>query len=566
MVWVRFAILLLVVVAPETSPSRAFAASSPGTGMGAVATANPAATAAALKMLEARGSAIDAAIAAQMVLGVVEPQSSGLGGGAIILFREPGQSVVRAFDGLSGSPAGYDPKLSAQDEFSHSGAAVGIPGALSVLELMHRRYGILPWATLFAPAIELASSGFPVSPYLARSIVSATRSGFVPPSWLRDPSGKAVVAGAVVKNPDLAALMARIAERDSGVLYLDLAPEIAAAVKSDRLAGALAGSDLSAYRPVERTPICTRYRAINLCAFPPPSYGGIEVLERLLLLDRLQPGPPNFLNAEFVHKFIEAGRIAESDRLDIVGDPDTGATSILPLISSKYLDERAGSIEPASALKNPVPPGNPDGLSRPKCSSSSKPKSPSTSQVAIVDPKGGALTMTTTINVNFGSWIEVKGFFLNDAMTNFAFESDSGCAANRGAPNKRAETAMAPIIGMDAERETVIVGGSAGGGEIVDYVAQALVQIGNGATALEALDAGHVSTAKAPYPESAGVVEVEQGRGIAELAPRLRSLGHKIEIKPLNSGLAFLVKGHNGWSGAADPRRDGNAAVTVCCR
>jgi gamma-glutamyltranspeptidase / glutathione hydrolase len=516
-------------------------------------------------MLDLGGTAADASIAAQMVLGVVEPQSSGLGGGAVILYREASRGPIRAFDGLARSPAGYDPKVSSSQKFSHSGASVGVPGTLRVLELLHARYGALPWATLFGPAIDLAEGGFAVSPYLARSVAAATRIGFVAPTWLRDTSGQVVTVGTMVKNPELAAVMRGIAKNGSAALYIDMTTEISTAVRSDKNPGTIAPDDLSAYRAAERTPLCASYRATDVCAFPPPSYGGVAVLERLLLLDRLQPHAPNFFDVDFVHAFVETGRIAEADRLDLVGDPDAGAGPVSPLLSPKYLDQRAADIRKDKAMQDPIAAGTPDGLTRPDCATTAKPKSPSTSQLAIVDPKGAALSMTTTINVNFGSWIEVKGFFLNDAMTNFAFESDAPCSPNRGAPNKRPETSMAPVIAIDANRDTVLVGGSAGGGEIVDYVAQALVQMTHGRSALEALDAGHVSTARAPYPESPGVVEVEQARGIAELGHALRSLGHTIKVTPLDSGLAFLVRGRDGWSGAADPRRDGSAAVAHCC-
>jgi gamma-glutamyltranspeptidase/glutathione hydrolase len=332
-----------------------------------------------------------------------------------------------------------------------------------------------------------------------------------------------------------------------------MAPELVSSIRSSSPPGVLAENDLRNYWPVERMPICASYDRMRLCAFPPPSYGGIAVLEILQILDQLHAGYPDFLNADFVHAFVEAGRIAEADRADTVGDPDIEKVLVAAFLDPRYIEQRAKLVSRQQSIKDPVEGGAISGPTRPTCLGTAAPPSPSTSQIVVVDRWGAALSMTTTINVNFGSWLTVRGFFLNNAMTNFT------CATNRAAANKRPETSMAPVMAVDRAGHTVLVGGSAGGGEIVDYVAQAILQITHGITPLEALDTGHVSTSRAPYSNSAGRVELEDGRAVASLSDRLRKLGHDVRVTPLQSGLGF-VKWQNGvWVGAADPRRGGNS-------
>ena len=523
----------------------------------AAATASPLATNAAMQVLADGGSAIDAAVAAQMVLGVVEPQSSGLGGGAVALYRDARERRTRAFDGLAKSPAVYDPAASTSSGFPHGGAAVGAPGALRLLELMHRRYGRLPWSTLFQKAIELADTGFPVSPYLARSIAAAYRSGMPLPAWLADAAGKPVTEGAIVRNAELAETLRRIAARGADALYVESAKAIVDAVQHAPLPGRLSPDDLRGYQPVEREALCLSIHRQKLCSFPPPSYGGVAILEILEIVESRLTASPSFLDPVFVHRFVEAGRLAEADRMSFVGDPDTGAPAVGMLLDPRFVRTRASLVRDDIALRDPVPSGVPQGIPRPACTQVQRAPAPSTSQVSIIDVSGNAFAMTTTINVNFGSWLMVDGFVLNNAMTNFALPAEGGCRANAPVGGKRPETAMAPIIATDRNGTVVLIGGSAGAGDIVDYVAQAVLELLAGRAPAEVLDEGHVSTAKAPYPDSAGLVELEQGRAVAQLAEPLRALGHKVRIGPLQSGMAFLARRGPRWEGAADPRRDG---------
>jgi gamma-glutamyltranspeptidase/glutathione hydrolase len=516
----------------------------------AVATANPAATDAGMRVLAMGGSAADAAVAIQMVLGVVEPQSSGLGGGSIALYRDARTRRMTAFDGLARSPSAYDPDAANARGFAHIGSAVGIPGTLRMLEVMHRRHGRLPWRVLFEPAIALADGGFAVSPYLARSLVAAARAGMKPPDWLQDDAGRPLGQGARVRNPVLADSLRAVAAYGGDAVYLRLADQFIAAVQPG---SRMTASDLANYKSVKREPLCLALRRDTLCSFPPPSYGGVAVLEILGILERTRALLPSFLDLRFVHRFVEAGRLAEADRLNTVGDPDTGSVSTRALLAPVHLTALAARIKDNSVIPDP----HPDG-----CDAGDRPSEPSTSQIAVADRWGNALAMTSTINVNFGAWLTVGGFFLNDAMTNFASASSGRCSANAPAGGKRPETAMAPVIALNSGGSVTLIGGSAGAGEIVDYVAQAVIALMIGEQPAAALDGGHVSTARAPYVASAGEVELEQGRAIAQLANRLVAMGHRVRIAPLPSGMSFIVAGQAGWRGAADPRRDGSFAAS----
>jgi gamma-glutamyltranspeptidase/glutathione hydrolase len=422
------------------------------------------------------------------------------------------------------------------------------------MALLHARYGKLPWRTLFEPAVRIAEAGLRVPSYLAHSLEVATRAGFTPPPWLRGSANEPARAGSFIRNEELAATMREIAQNGPDAFYVHLAGDIVSAVRSSSLPGEMTEKDISNYAAVERTPLCTILHQLRMCAFPPPSYGGVALLEILELLDQLHAGKPNFLSANFVHLFVEAGKIAQMDRLSSIGDPDVGKLSAAPLLERSHIAQRAALIDRTHAIKAPET-GTGDGQ---PCRSAARPPAPSTTQITVVDQWGGALTMTTTINVNFGAWLPVHGFFLNDAMTNFTLSSDSRCTANAPAGNKRPETSMAPVIVMDRTGRTILLGGSAGGGETVDYVAQALLELAYGASPIEALDSGHVSTSRSPYSDTPGLAELEHGRGVVALVAQLEQLGHTVKVVPLRSGLGFLKWQQGVWQGAADPRRDGN--------
>jgi gamma-glutamyltranspeptidase/glutathione hydrolase len=514
----------------------------------AVATANAAATDAGMRILAMGGSAADAAVAIQMVLGVVEPQSSGLGGGSIALYRDGRSRRITAFDGLAKSPAGYNPDVAHVAGFAHSGSAIGVPGTLRMLEVMHHRYGRLPWHVLFEPAIALTEHGFAISPYLARSLSAAERAGMKPPDWLTDDTGKPAILGAVVHDPALADILRAVASDGADAVYTGLAEQVIAAAQPG---SSMTVDDLAGYQAVQREPLCLPLRRATLCSFPPPSYGGVAVLEILGILERTRSLAPSFMDSRFVHRFVEAGRIAEADRMHVVGDP--GSTSVPALLAPAHLMARAARIKDDVAMADP--PGD-------RCNASDRPAEPSTSQISVVDRWGDALAMTTTININFGSWRTVSGFFLNDAMTNFSRAAPGNCSANAPTGGKRPETAMAPVIALNSDGSVLLIGGAAGAGEIVDYVAQAVIELLAGEAPAQALGGGHASTARSPYADTRGEVDLEQGRAVAQLANRLTAMGHHVRVAPLASGTAFIVARPGGWQGAADPRRDGSFAVS----
>jgi gamma-glutamyltranspeptidase / glutathione hydrolase len=402
-----------------------------GTAQYAVATASSEATDAGMRVLATGGSAADAAVAIQMVLGVVEPQSSGLGGGAIALYQAAQERPIRAFDGLSKSPTSYDPGSSRSAGFAHSGSSVGVPGSLRMLEAMHRRYGKLPWSTLFQPAIRLADAGFAVSPYLARSLAAAIRAGMKVPGWLTDGSGNPATPGTTVRNPQLADTLRAVSENGADALYVRLADQVVSATHQTAPTGRMTVEDMTGYKVLERDPLCMPLRHQVLCSFPPPSYGGVVVLEMLGILEQSKLAPQSFLDLRFVHRFIEAGRMAEADRMEVVGDPDAGPVPGAELLSPARLRARAARIKDASTIADPRGDVIRKQGSHSNCEANERAPEPSTSQISVVDAWGGALTMTTTINVNFGSWLTVGGFFLNDAMTNFSQWSDGGLFGER---------------------------------------------------------------------------------------------------------------------------------------
>lgn len=521
----------------------------------AASTAHPLATRAALRMLAAGGSAVDAAVAAQLVLGLVEPQSSGLGGGALLLVWEADQRRLRSYDGLAAAPARVTASLRTDvdgqqlplESVSRSGRAVGVPGLPAVLEQAHRAHGRLPWARLFEPAIELARDGFPVAPYvhgiLARDPGARAHAAFRD-DWF-DASGQVHAVGTRLRNPAYAQTLGRLAAlgvqgfwRDGG------AARLVAAVRQGPHPGLMTVDDVLGYRAVEREALCAPVQVWTVCSAGPPSFGGIAVLQTLQMM-ATAPGPAfvagSLDDPGFWHRWAEVGRLVQADRRHWVGDPDHVKVPTRGLVDAGYLQRRAAAIDPLRAAP-PVRHGGP-------------PLADQTSQIVVADAAGQVVTMTTTINLNFGARLRVDGYVLNNALSNFGPATERGApAANRMAPGKRPVTSMAPVIVFDAQGRVLLAGGSAGGGPIVDYVARNLFEmLWLGRSPAQALAGGHVTTAMAPR------VQLEAGTPRAALAAALRERGHEVSVDPLPSGAGFLRRVGNGWLGGADPRRDGVA-------
>jgi gamma-glutamyltranspeptidase / glutathione hydrolase len=542
-------------------------------GRAVAVTAHPLATDAAMAMLRQGGSAVDAAIAAQMVLGLVEPQSSGIGGGALAMHWEAATRRLTSVDGLAAAPAAATSALTIDrdgraipaEQVRRGGRSVGVPGALPLFELLHQRDGKLPWAALFEPAIRHAGQGFAMPPYLHSLLTTPDAARDHPEFASRyfDREGRVLPPGSTITDPGYARTVRSLATLGArGWLLAGAARDIVQAAQRGDHPGLIAESDLLAYRAEPREPLCAPRLAARVCVMGPSSFGGIAVLQ---MLGTLAAAPPplrwDFGDAAFVHRFAESGRLAYADRLQHAGDPGFVVVPAGQLVSQAYVERRARAIDPARAASQ-VRPGElsptPTSRSDPHRFEQAAEHADATSQIVVVDTDGNVLALTTTINLNFGSRLVAGGLadgvVLNNAMTNFSALPTAGLSApNRMQPGKRPVSSMTPTIVFDERGEPLLAGGSAGGAQIVDYVAQALIEmLANSRSPAEALATGHVAAGPAG-------VQLERGRPAAALAPQLQAMGHRVSVADLRSGLGFARRGASGWTGAADPRRDGVA-------
>ena len=534
-----------------------------------IVAAEPLAAEAGLGVLRAGGSAVDAAIAAQLVLTVVEPQSSGLGGGAMMLHYDAANGKTSAWDGRETAPAAAGPDLFlSTDERALSfyeaglgGRAVGAPGTLRMLEVAHRAHGRLPWERLFADAIRLAERGFPVTPRLAAAIVADAPHLSVRPAtralFFR-PDGTPLPAGSLLVNRKLAETLRVLATGGAEGLHRGaLAAEIATAVRTDANPGLLTADDLAAYVPKQREPVCLPYRAWVVCGVGPPSSGGPTVLQILGLLVHfdlagLTPGT-NGPGADAAHLLIEAGRLAFADRALYLADSDFARVPLRGLLATDYLTARAQLIEPDHAIGR-VRAGNPDWETPAQAPAPPQPEH-GTSHLSVVDDRGNAVALTATVQDVFGARLLVGGFLLNNELTDFSFvPTVSGRpVANRVEPGKRPRSSMSPTLVFDRAGKLRFVLGSVGGARIIGDVAQALVALLDwGADPEAAVSAPHVSTL-------GDTADLEAGTAAALLAPALEARGHKVRTYTAISGLGIIAVTPEGLAGAADRRREGEA-------
>ena len=543
----------------------------------AVAAANPLATDAGYQILKAGGSAIDAAIAVQMVLTLVEPQSSGIGGGAFLLHHD-GKNV-EAFDGRETAPAAADEKLflkadgkpMAFYEGVVGGRSVGTPGTVRMLEMAHKQHGKLPWATLFQPAITLAEGGFKVSARLNTLLKSEQhlKKDPVAAAYFYNAQGEAWPVGHTLKNPELAQVLRKIAVQGSrGLLEGDVAQAIVDKVqKHPANPGQLSLADLAGYQPKKRAPICHDYKAqgkdFRICGFPPPSSGAIAVGQILGILNHAYAGAIPLENglpgANWLHLYTEASRLAFADRAQYLGDPDfvqPPGGSWMSLLDDKYLAERARLIGPQS-MKTATP-GNPGAV---RTSHAPMPDQPEygTSHISIVDAHGNALAMTTTIEDVFGARQMVKGFLLNNELTDFSFapaDAQGKPIANRVQAGKRPRSSMAPTLVFDkATGQLVMSGGSPGGALIIHSTAKTLYGVLNwGMTPQQAINLPNFASLNGPSI-------LEEKRFPPATVEALRARGAEVREQAMTSGLQAITKGNaHGtpvWLGGADPRREG---------
>ncbi len=548
------------------------------------AAANPLAAEAGREMLRQGGSAIDAAIAMQAVLTLVEPQSSGIGGGAFIMLWD-GHNV-QAYDGRETAPAGATERLflkadgtpMAFTDAQIGGRSVGTPGVLRALEMAHKKSGHLPWAKLFEPAIRLSEQGFAISPRL-HSLIAADRFIAQSPdmaAYFLNADGSPKATGTLLKNPALAAVFKRIAKEGPDALYQgSIADEIARKVQGHRNAGSLSQADLKSYTAKQRAPLCTDYKQWKVCGMPPPSSGGIAVAQILGTLQALETRTPRLAIApmtpvksaspagleptpEAVHLLAEAGRLAFADRALYVADADFTPVPVAGLVAPSYLAQRATLIGERSM--GIAKPGQPAGIQVAYAPDRS-PLRISTSQVVAVDDQGGAVSMTTTVEAAFGSHVMVQGFLLNNQMTDFSFipEENGQPVANRVQPGKRPRSAMAPTLVFDRNSgELLATVGSPGGSQIIEYVSKSLVAM------LDWKLDPQAAISLPNFGSRNGATELEAGLFSPALKQALKDKGHALSEIEMTSGVQAIVRtrdaqGKVTLSGGADPRREGEA-------
>jgi gamma-glutamyltranspeptidase / glutathione hydrolase len=539
-----------------------------------VAAANPLAVQAGYQILRQGGSAIDAAIATQMVLTLVEPQSSGIGGGAFLMHYDG--RATQAYDGRETAPSQADERLFQRPDGSPvsrtegvvGGRSTGAPGVLRMLEMAHREHGKLPWKALFAPAIKLSEDGFAVSARL-HALLAGDRHLRRDPAAARyfyGNGGQPWPVGHILKNPELARTLREIADGGADAFYTGrIARDIAAKVQGHPTnPGLLSVADIASYRPKLRTPVCSDYRAYTVCGMPPPSSGGIAVAQMLGMFETFDmkalapnngvPGP------DALHVFAEVGRLAYADRNRYAADTDfvpLPGRGIPSLIDKAYLAQRARLIGPRSMGEAPAgtPPGMDVAWGRDNAI-----ETPSTSHVSVVDSHGAGLAMTTTIEDAFGSRQMVNGFLLNNQLTDFSFASRdaAGPVANRVEAGKRPRSAMSPTVVFDSKTgKLVLTVGSPGGPAIINYVAKVLVgTLDWGLNVQRAINMPNFGSRNGP-------TELEAGRFPAATIEALQARGHTLRLSEQTSGLHGIerieVLGVPLWYGGADPRREGVA-------
>jgi gamma-glutamyltranspeptidase/glutathione hydrolase len=547
-----------------------------------VAAANPLATEAGYEILRAGGSAIDAAIAVQMVLTLVEPQSSGIGGGALLMHWD-GRDV-QAWDGRETAPAaadarmflGPDGKPPAYAQAVAGGRAVATPGAVKMLQAAHRVHGVLPWGRLFQPAIALAEQGFDVSPRLHAMLAGQSRLGedARAKAYFFDAAGQPWPVGHRLRNPALAEVLRAIAVGGGAAFYEGpIAADLVARVRDDPVPGRLSAADLAAYTPRLREAICTDWLQIwRVCGFPPPSSGHLAIMQILGMLERL-PAPERpaqalvdgVPGADWLHAYTEAARLAYADRAQYVADPDFvaapgGAWS--SLLDPAYLVRRAALIGPVSM--NMARPGQPGPPATAPVAWAPMPEQPEhgTSHISVVDAQGRAVAMTTTIESVFGSKVMANGgsaqpggYLLNNEMTDFALvptDAAGRLVANRIEPGKRPRSSMSPTLVFDRrDGRLAMTVGSPGGPVIIHFTAKTLIgTLQWGLDVQRAIDLPNFGSFNGP-------TFLEAGRFPAAVLQGLRARGHQLVETPLTSGLQAIQRTPQGWFGGADPRREG---------
>ena len=530
---------------------------------GTVTSADPRATEAGREILRAGGSATDAAMAMMLALTVVEPQSSGIGGGGFLV-HHAANGKLETIDGRETAPRaatparflGPDGKTLSYGQAVGGGRSVGVPGNIRLMALAARKWGRLPWARLFAPAIRLADGGFTVTRPLAGAAASgaARWADFPATAALYAPGGRPVAEGTTVRNPALAALLRRVAAEGADAFYTgDNARALLAAVNGS--VGSprdMTAADLAAYRAKERAPVCAPYRAWRVCGMGPPSSGATTVLGILGMLERFDLKALGPASPQAWHLIAEAMQLAYADREKYLGDADFVAVPVAGLIDRAYLRRRSGLISPLRAL-GAYPAGNPPGA--PARTPAMQREPAGTTHFVAVDARGNVATMTSTVEGPFGSQLVANGYVLNNELTDFTWtpERDGAPVANRVEGGKRPLSSMSPTIVYDASGKPVFTVGAAGGKTIIMQVAKALIaHLDWGMPAREALGEGLI------YFGRDGVI-LEESTARAALKPDFERLGHRVTVGRLGLKANAAERTPAGWRGAPDPRGVGTA-------
>ena len=528
------------------------------------AAANPLAATAGRDILRAGGSAAEAAIAIQLVLNLVEPQSSGIGGGAFFVHWDEAGRKVTTLDGRETAPAAARPDRFMKDgkpmpfrEAVVGGRSVGVPGTLKLLEEAHRRWGKLPWADVVAPALKLAEEGFAISPRL-NGLLAGEKDlpkNALAAAYFYEPDGKPKAVGTILKNPAFAATLRAVASQGSEAFYKGAIAEDIVATVADHPTnpGDITLADLAAYKVEEREVVCGVYRIWRLCGMGPPSSGAVALQQMLGILEgqdlrRMGPG------AEAAHWFSEAGRLAFADRALYLADPAFISVPVRGLIDRDYIRSRAGLVSPERSMGR-AKPGDPPHR-RAQLLAPSDGIENGTSHISVVDADGNAVAMTTTIEDGFGSRLMTKGgFLLNNELTdfNFAPEEDGKPVANRVEPGKRPRSSMAPTLVFDAFGRLYAVVGSPGGSQIIGYVGKTLVALLDwNMDPQQAVDFGNFGSRNGP-------TELEKGTEAEAWKVTLEAKGHEVRLLEMTSGTQAIVKTPEGFLGGADGRREGVA-------
>ena len=528
-----------------------------------VAAANPHAATAGARVLKDGGTAADAMVAVQAVLGLVEPQSSGIGGGAFLVWFDATTGKLTTLDGRETAPMAATPQLFQNTNGERlrfwdavvGGRSVGVPGTPALMEAAHKRWGQKAWSGLFAEAIDLAESGFPVSPRLAALVAGDAdrlRQFFDTAAYFFR-GGEALVEGSRLTNAEYADVMRQMSTEGAQVIYSgDIAQAIVDTVRGAKSnPGVISLTDLDTYKVKERPAVCTPFRGHQVCGMGPPSSGALTVGQILGLLDHFPVGSKN--DPQTLRLIGDASRLAFADRGRYMADSDFVPMPTKGLVSADYLSERAKLLTGSRALTD-VLPGNPEYSHASLWADDVSLELPSTSHISIVDSYGNALSMTTTIENGFGSRLMTNGFLLNNELTDFSFSSHSDGVpiANRVEPGKRPRSSMSPTIVLKGGLPTLVIG-SPGGSRIIGYVAEAIVAH---------VDWGMNVQAAVSIPHAVnrfGTFDLEKNTSLEKMVEPMEALGYKVKLRALNSGLHAISIAKDGLAGGADPRREGIA-------